>query len=104
MHSRSDGVSAAPRFVLGIAVLLAAVVAQSASASQIISTSTVTGLTLGVNGKGEAMLTYTSKGKVVHVLASGALNAIAPTQSRKQLAFTLAYDGGYKQHYVAESR
>ena len=86
--------------MLGVVVLLAVVLAQSASASQLISTSSVTGLRLGVNGKGEAMLTYTSKGKVVHVLAWGALNAIAPTQSRKQVAFTLAYDGGYQHNYT----
>ena len=88
------------RFVLGVVVLFAVVVAQSASASQLISTSSVKGLKLGANAKGEAMLTYTVKGKVVHVLASGAINAIAPTPGRKQVAFDLSYDGGFKKNYT----
>ena len=74
-------------------------VASTATASQVISTSTGTNIKLGVNVKGEAMLTYTSAGKVVHVLAWGAVNAIAPTQGGKQVAFTLAYDGGYQKGY-----
>jgi hypothetical protein len=34
--------------------------AQTANASQVISTSTATGVKLAVNSKGEALLTYTS--------------------------------------------
>jgi hypothetical protein len=89
------------RTVLALIVLVAATVVSTASASQVVSTSTVTGLKLGVNSKGEAMLTYKSAGKTIRVLATGgAVNAIAPTQSRPQLALTLAYDGGYKQNYT----
>ena len=84
----------------GVVVALAAIIASSASASQVISTSTVTNLTLGVNNKGEAMLSYTSGGKTVHVLAWGAENAIAPTPTGKQVAFSLAYDGGYQKYYT----
>ena len=83
------------RFI--VAVLAALTLVPAASASQVINTSTGTNVTLGVNGKGEAMVTYTSAGKVVHVLAWGAINAIPPTQSSRQVAFSLAYDGGYEQ-------
>ena len=81
------------------AALAALTMVSAANASQVISTSTGTNVTLGVNDKGEAMLTYTSAGKVVHVLAWGAINAIPPTQSSRQVAFTLAYDGGYEKVY-----
>jgi hypothetical protein len=70
-----------------------------ARASQIISTSTVTGVKLGVNSKGEAMVTYTSGGKLVHVLAWGAVN----TSGAGNGSFTLQYDGGYKKYYVQSS-
>ena len=64
-------------------VLAAAVFVSSAGASQIISTSTVSGLTLQLNAKGEALLTYTAAGRRVHVLAWGAVNAVA-TKPRRQ--------------------
>jgi hypothetical protein len=79
---------------------LLAIAVSTASASQIISTTSVSDLTLGVNTKGEAMLTYTVGGKVVHVLAWGAVNAIAPTTTRRQVGFKLAYDGGYRKYYT----
>jgi hypothetical protein len=56
-------------------------------------------LELGVNSKGEALLTYTSKGKVVHVLAWGAINAIPPTRGVEQVAFKLDYSGGFDKYY-----
>jgi hypothetical protein len=80
--------------------LASAVLAPGAGASQVISTSTVTGLTLGVNSKGEALLTYKSGGKVVHVLAWGAVNALAPTPGGKQVAFELDYSGGFDKYYT----
>lgn len=83
------------RFI--VAALAALTLVSAASASQVINTSTGTDVTLGVNDKGEAMVTYTSAGKVVHVLAWGAVNAIPPTQSARQVAFSLAYDGGYEK-------
>ena len=41
------------------------------------------------------MLTYTAGGKLKHVLAWDAINAIAPTQARAQVAFRLDYAGGW---------
>lgn len=79
-------------------VLLAS--AQAADASQVVSTATATQITLGVNAKGEAMLSYTQAGKRIHVLAWGAVNAIAPTTSRPQLKLSLAYDGGFQKEYT----
>lgn len=86
--------------IFALTAVVALALASSASASQVISTSTGTNIELGVNDKGEAMVTYTSAGKVVHVLAWGAVNAIPPTQGGRQVAFTLAYDGGYKKYYT----
>jgi hypothetical protein len=57
-----------------------------------------TGVKLAVNAKGEALLTYSAAGKVKHVLAAGAVNAIAPTQSRKQVEFKLDYAGGWGKY------
>ena len=81
-------------------VVAAALWVSTAEASQIISTSSVQNLTLGVNAKGQAMLTYISKGKTVHVLASGAVNATAPDDSRRQVSFHLEYDGGFRKLYT----
>src|SRR5262249_50703808 len=82
-------------------LLLVAAPARAAQASQIVSTSSVTNLVLGVNAKGEAMLTYVSRGRTVHVLAWGALNALpslAPTAGPGE-ALDLAYDGGYTKYF-----
>jgi hypothetical protein len=84
------------RMLIGLIVFGAAVIVPVASASQVVSTSTVSGLKLGVNDKGEALLTYTSRGKLVHVLATGAVNALPPVQGGKQVASSLDYSGGYK--------
>ena len=84
-------------------VLAAAVYAPTAGASQVISTSTVTGLTLGVNHKGEALLTYKQGGRLVHVLAWGAINAVPPTPTGKQVAFQLDYSGGFDKYYTQDA-
>jgi hypothetical protein len=83
------------RFIFVLVTLAAAVVAQAASASQVISTSTATGIKLGVNDKGEAFLSYKSGGKDVDVLAWGAVNALPPAPGGKQVEFKLDYSGGY---------
>jgi len=88
------------RLMIGLIVLAGAVVVSAAGASQVISTSSVSNVSLGVNDKGEAMVSYTADGKTVHVLAWGAVNALAPTPSGTQVAFSLAYDGGYQKYYT----
>ncbi len=82
---------------LALVVLLAALSAGTASASQLIDRNAKQ-VALSINAKGEAMITYRDEGGVKHVLAWGALNAIAPTRARKQLAFKLDYSGGYGRH------
>jgi hypothetical protein len=82
-------------------VLGASVLASTAGASELIDRN-ATGISLGVNAKGEALLSYRAAGKSKHVLVWGAVNAIAPTRSRPQLSFKLDYSGGYgkyKQDY-----
>jgi hypothetical protein len=85
-----------------VSLLVAAAFASTAGASQVISTNTVTGLQLKVNSKGEALLTYRSHGKLVHVLAWGAENAVAPTAGARQTTFQLDYSGGYAKYFTAD--
>jgi hypothetical protein len=87
------------RVLVLFTVVLAAVVATStAGASQLIDRN-ASGVKLAVNAKGEALITYRAAGKVKHVLAGGAVNAIAPTTARKQLAFNLDYAGGWGKYH-----
>jgi hypothetical protein len=86
------------RIPLLVVVVLAAVFASSASASQLIDRN-AKDARLEVNAKGEALITYRADGKVKHVLAWGALNAIAPSRSRPQLAFKLDYAGGWGKYH-----
>jgi hypothetical protein len=82
--------------------LLAAVVlcgsASPATASQLIDRN-ANGVGLAVNGKGEALLTYSAGGVTKHVLAWGAVNALAPSRARPQVAFKLDYAGGYGKYH-----
>lgn len=83
---------------LALLVGLAAALASTASASQLIDRN-ATGVRLAVNAKGEALVTYRSAGQTKHVLAWGAVNAIAPTRSRAQVAFKLDYAGGWGKYH-----
>ena len=82
-----------PLAVLAV-VLVAALAPASASASELIDRN-ATGIRLAVNAKGEALLTYRASGVQKHVLAWGAVNAIAPTTARPQISFKLDYSGGW---------
>jgi hypothetical protein len=81
-----------------VVVLVAAVLASTATASQLIDRNAAS-VRLAVNAKGEAMLTYSAQGKLKHVLAGGAVNAIAPTRARPQVAFKLDYAGGWGKYH-----
>jgi hypothetical protein len=83
------------RRVVILLVLVSAALAPAARASQVVSTSTATGIKLGVDAKGEALLSYNSGGRAVKVLAWGAVNALAPTPGGRQVSFQLDYSGGY---------
>jgi hypothetical protein len=77
--------------------LLAAVVAAGASASQLIDRN-AKNVDLSVDGKGEALVTYTVGGTIKHVLAWGAVNAAPPKPGGRQVAFKLDYAGGFGKY------
>jgi hypothetical protein len=87
--------------LLALAIAASAAMASAAHASQLIDRNASSESML-VNNEGEAMLTYTAGGKVKHVLAWGAQNAIPPTTARKQVAFRLDYSGGYGKYKVKQ--
>jgi len=80
------------------AVLAVAAVCGTARASQLIDRN-AHDVRLAVNTKGEALLTYRDAGGVKHVLAWGAVNAIAPTRDRQQVEFKLDYAGGWGKYH-----
>ncbi|HEY4345977.1 MAG TPA: hypothetical protein VGM80_00180 [Gaiellaceae bacterium] len=69
-----------------------------AAASQSLDSGAV-GIKLSVNSKGEALVTYTAHGRLKHVLAWGAVNAVAPSAGGKQVTFSLDYSGGYGKYH-----
>lgn len=86
------------RVSLLLVVLLAAAFAASANASTLIDRN-ASSIKLAVDAKGEALITYKDEGGVKHVLAWGAVNAIAPTKARKQVDFHLDYAGGWGKYH-----
>ena len=80
-----------------VVALGAGVLAAPAAASQLIDRN-ASDIHLAVNGKGEALITYRAKGRLKHVLAWNAVNAIAPTLARRQVAFSLDYAGGWGKY------
>lgn len=88
------------RFLVLVCALGAALtLAGSASASQLVARN-ASNIKLAVNAKGTALVTYSVRGKVTHLLAWGAVNARQrPSNPKiKQVAFTLDYSGGWKHH------
>ena len=83
--------------VSAVAVMAALVCAGTAGASQLVMRN-ASNVSLQTNGKKEALITATVGGKVEHVLVWGAVNAIPPTRSRKQVSFKLDYTGGYGKY------
>src|SRR4051812_45864638 len=78
---------------IAIGACLLGVLAPAAPASQLIDRNAV-GATLSVSGDGKALVNYTAGGRLRHVLASGAVNALPPSTGRPQVAFELDYSGG----------
>lgn len=72
----------------------------AASASQLIDRNAAH-VSLRVNAKGEALITYKKGTQIKRVLAWGAVNAIPPNQKRPQVKFKLDYSGGYGKHHNA---
>lgn len=88
------------RLVLAAAAI-AALAAAPAHSSQLIDRN-ATDVKLAVDARGQALITYTAAGRTKHVLAWGAINAIAPTTARAQVAFSLDYSGGYATYHRDE--
>ena len=85
--------------VIGVALCAALLVlAPSAVASEQFGDLDVSFVSLQVNTRGEALVTYrTSRGALRHVYAWGAINAIKPDPNRPQRRFEFDYSGGWKK-------
>jgi hypothetical protein len=71
----------------------------AAQASDRLSDVNVSDVSLQVNTRGEALITYhTQAGALRHVLAWGAENAVAPSADVPQQAFQLDYAGGWGKY------
>ena len=78
-----------------LALLALAAAPGAARASQQLGDTEVRDVTLRVNARGTALISYTKTGGGHrHVLAWGAINAHAPDESRPQVRFSFDYTGG----------
>ncbi len=96
----NTGMSASARALI-LSVLVAALLGSVAPAGA----STIVGrnasaVELQVSRSGEAFVSYRARGKQQRVLASGAINALAPVRGGKQAHFALDYTGGFIAHYL----
>jgi hypothetical protein len=107
------GYLARAALVLGAAAAGLFGAAGAARASQPLGDLDISNVTLAVNAKGVALLSYTlSNGRPRHVLASGAVNALPSGTDAPQVRFHLDYSGGWKtyknpdywQHFENECR
>jgi hypothetical protein len=89
--------------VLVAAACAALLVPASASASEIIDRN-AQNIRLGVDGGGQALVTYTVRGRVMHVRAWGAVDARQPTKSRSQVSFRKDYSGRYWSSFKSQCR
>jgi hypothetical protein len=78
--------------VLGVLVSGAALASGPAAASQLVDRDGQN-VSLKIDGQGHALLAYTKHGQRKHVLVWGAVNALAPSTQKKQVAFQLDYSG-----------
>ena len=89
---------ASTRHIVALGAIVATVAAPTATASELIDRN-ATGVKLVTTAKGEALVTYQAGGKLKHVLAWSAVNAIPPNRSRPQVEFKLDYSGGYAKYH-----
>ena len=83
------------RLLAPVALVLCAVVAPGAAQASEIVGRNAKNVKLQVNEQGQALVTYTSGRKQSKVLVWGAVNALHPTTTRKQVTFRVDYSGGY---------
>lgn len=82
------------RHLVLFTTLLALLVPGGAGASTLIDRN-ARGVTLKVNRGGQALISYSARGKRWNVLAWGAANAVPPTTGGEQVDFKLDYSGGW---------
>jgi hypothetical protein len=83
--------------VLAVAVVL--LWPAAAGASQPLGDLNVTGVTLAVDGRGQALVSYVREdGKARHVLVWGAIDALPPSQAVPQVHFRFDYSGGLARY------
>lgn len=82
------------------ALACAGAFAGTAAASQFVARNAAN-VRLAVNSKNTALITYTYRGRVVHLLAWGAVNARVrpPSTGVPQVKFRLDYSGGWGSHH-----
>ncbi len=91
------------RIVLGLLTLVLLASPTPASASEHLGDRDVDFLSLKVNARGEALVSYRrADGARRDVLIWGAVNARAPDEDRPQVSFRYDYSGGWKSHGTAE--
>ncbi len=87
------------RAVACLAALASLVLAPAALASEKLGDVDVNGVSLRVNGRGEALVSYTRRdGARRHVLVWGAVNALPPSRERPQVRFRYDYTGGWRKY------
>jgi len=74
-----------------------------AQASEIIDRN-ARGVRLAVDDKGQALISYSARGRTHHVRAWGAINARHPTQGRPQVRFRKDYSGRYWSSFRSACR
>jgi hypothetical protein len=85
--------------VTSAAAALAGLAALPAQASELIADRNPTQVSLRVNAKGEALVTYRREtGGIRHLLAWGAVNALAPSPSVPQVKMSFDYAGGWSKY------
>jgi len=87
------------KVIVVCAALVACVLAGTANASEPFSDSNASFVSLQVNNRGEALVTYRRQdGKVRHVLVWGAVDALAPVKGVPQVHFRFDYAGGWGKY------
>ncbi|MBA3716674.1 MAG: hypothetical protein H0W87_00385 [Actinobacteria bacterium] len=74
--------------------------AGAAQSAELITNRGASHVTLAVNAKGEALVTYRAGGQLRRVLVWGATNARLPTRNGKQVEFKRDFSGGWRTYHT----